>query len=144
MGSPSAAHLEANPQPHAGRLQEASVLTWRLDPRSLALILGHSGQSVVSGVKEEAGSSTYPQLIPGTTGTRGETDGRIRSQLACPCREEQRLSLYVDLSQRCREKTPRSSQDWETAHFYITEIPSTLHQSPCQVPLSVLNILATP
>lgn len=27
---------------------------------------------MISGAKEEAGSSVYPQLIPGTTGTRGD------------------------------------------------------------------------
>lgn len=46
------------------------LLTERLDLGSLALVLGNFGHGVISGAKEGAGASTYPQLIPGTTGTR--------------------------------------------------------------------------
>lgn len=55
--SPSTTLSEPHPQRHAGQLQEASVLTWRLDP---GLVLGHSVQRVISGAKEEAGSLYIP------------------------------------------------------------------------------------
>lgn len=67
--SPSTTLPEPHPRRHAGQLQEASGLTWRLDP---GLVLGHSVQRVISGAKKEAGSSIYPQLIPGTAETRGD------------------------------------------------------------------------
>lgn len=78
--------------------------------------LGKFGQGVISGAKEEADSSTYPQLIPATQ-EPDKTDGRGRrrtkSQMAYVYSERQRLSLYIDSRQCCQERTLRRNQNRE-------------------------------
>lgn len=129
--SPSTTLSEPHPRRHAGQLQEASGLTWRLDP---GLVFGHSVQRVISGAKEEAGSSVYPQLIPGTAGTRGDRWEGKKDQKPSGISVQggTQLSLYMDLSLCCWGKTLRSNQDWETT-FLLTEIGRNLHQYSRQV-----------
>lgn len=108
--------------------------------------LGKFGQGVISGAKEEADSSTYPQLIPATQ-EPDKTDGRGRrrtkSQMAYVYSERQRLSLYIDSRQCCQERTLRRNQNREANYFYINEKPSNLRPNPSSMPLPSLSIFAT-